>query len=167
MKRWYVAQTHARAESSALAHLNRQGFTAYLPQFLKQRKHARRIDWVRAPLFPRYLFIQIDTACERWRAINSTVGISGLVSHGGSPSPLPDHVIKEIGSRENNDGLISINDISDFKEGDNVEILDGPFYGQQGLFSGTSDDRRVFILLNLLGRQVKVRTPCDAVAAIS
>jgi len=166
MKQWYVAQSHPRAESAALAHLQRQGFTAYLPQIRKRRKHARRVDWVRAPLFPRYLFIQLDTSRERWRAINSTVGISGLVSHGDRPSPLPDYVIGEISRREGEDGLIAFGEINKLKEGDRVEILDGPFSGQRGLFSGANDDQRVFVLLDLLGRQVRVQTPGEAITAI-
>ena len=34
--------------------------TTYLPRYLKRRRHARRVDIVAAPLFPRYLFVAID-----------------------------------------------------------------------------------------------------------
>ena len=67
--RWYVAQTQPNAENKALAHLARQGFVTYLPRFLKRRRHARRIDVVAAPLFPRYLFIAIDMSMQRWRSV--------------------------------------------------------------------------------------------------
>ena len=55
---WYVAQTQANAENKAVAHLARQGFATYLPRYLKRRSHARRVDVVAAPLFPRYLFVR-------------------------------------------------------------------------------------------------------------
>ena len=58
--RWYVVQTQANAEHKAVAHLGRQGFTTYLPRYLKRRRHARRVDIVPRPLFPRYLFVSID-----------------------------------------------------------------------------------------------------------
>ena len=60
MNRWYVAQTHAQAEAKALLNLARQGFQSYLPQYVKRRRHARRVEWVKAPLFPRYLFVRFD-----------------------------------------------------------------------------------------------------------
>jgi transcriptional antiterminator RfaH len=41
----------------------------------------------------------------------------------------------------------------------------GAFFDQVGLFDGISDDERVIILLNLLGREVRVRLPADAVRA--
>jgi transcription antitermination factor NusG len=58
--RWYVVQTQAGAEHKAVMHLARQGFKTYLPRYLKRRRHARRIDVVAVPLFPRYLFVEID-----------------------------------------------------------------------------------------------------------
>ena len=59
--RWFVVQAQPNAEHKAVAHLNRQGFTTYLPRYLKRRRHARRMDVVAAPLFPRYLFVSIGS----------------------------------------------------------------------------------------------------------
>src|SRR5664279_3292931 len=78
---WYVAQTHVHAETKATLHLRRQGFDVYLPRYRKQRRHARRVDIVAAPLFPRYLFVSVDLATQRWRSIRSTVGITRPVSY--------------------------------------------------------------------------------------
>jgi transcriptional antiterminator RfaH len=67
--RWYVVQTQPHAEAKASQHLSRQGFDIYLPRYLKRRRHARRIETVVAPLFPRYMFVAVDTSVQRWRAI--------------------------------------------------------------------------------------------------
>lgn len=67
--RWYVVQTQANAENKAVAHLRRQGYATYLPRYLKRRRHARRVDTVPAALFPRYVFVEIDMAVQRWRSI--------------------------------------------------------------------------------------------------
>src|SRR5438105_15794604 len=91
--RWYVAQTHRHAEAKATAHLSRQGFSVYLPRYRKQRRHARRIDTVAAPLFPRYLFVSFDMRVQRWHAIHSTVGVARLVTDGTIPAPVPQGVI--------------------------------------------------------------------------
>ncbi len=74
----YVVQTQPHCENKAMIHLARQGFGAYLPRYLKRRRHARRIEIVPAPLFPRYLFVEIDIGAQRWRSIYSTVGVSVL-----------------------------------------------------------------------------------------
>ncbi len=60
MKRWYVVHTHTRGERLAMVNLRRQGLDTYLPQYLKRRRHARRTEWIPAPLFPRYLFVAMD-----------------------------------------------------------------------------------------------------------
>ena len=41
-QRWYVVQSQPNSELKAAAHLDRQGFTTYLPRYLKRRRHARR-----------------------------------------------------------------------------------------------------------------------------
>lgn len=91
--RWYVARTHPHVEAKAQAHLHRQGFATYLPQYLKKRRHARRFDTVQAPLFPCYLFVAIDIQRQRWRSISSTVGVSHLVGNGDHPTEVASTVI--------------------------------------------------------------------------
>src|SRR5262245_51755280 len=94
--RWYVVQTQANAENTAVAHLARQGFATYVPRHLKRGRHARRVDMVTAPLFPRYPFVQIDMSLQRWRPIYSTVGVSRLVSKRDRPVPVPAQVLNLI-----------------------------------------------------------------------
>ena len=65
---WYVVQTKVNAEAKAGRNLIRQGFEIYLPRYLKRRSHARKIEKVAAPLFPRYLFVSVDMAKQRWRS---------------------------------------------------------------------------------------------------
>ena len=66
--RWYVVQSQPNAELKAVAHLSRQGFDTYLPRYLKRRRHARRVEVVARPLFPRY-FVSIDVTVQRWRSV--------------------------------------------------------------------------------------------------
>ena len=67
MKHWHVVNTRARKEQDALINLCRQGFEAYLPKYRKRRSHARRVEWVPSPLFPRYLFVCLDLEIDQWR----------------------------------------------------------------------------------------------------
>lgn len=153
--RWYVVQTQPHAEAKAVAHLNRQGFAAYLPRYLKRRRHARRTETIAAPLFPRYLFVTVDLAAQRWRAIQSTVGVSRLVCSGDRPAPVPDGIVDALKRREDERGYVTL-DQQPLAPGDRIRVLDGVFSDCLGLYVGMTDGERVAVLLDLLGRQVRV-----------
>ena len=163
--RWYVVQTQTNAETKASVHLARQGFATYMPRYVKRRRHARRVDIIAAPLFPRYLFVKIDMSVQRWRSIYSTVGVSRLVSNGDRPAPVPEHVISVLKGRENTSGLIQLDDRPKFSVGDKIRVLEGAFYDCLGIYDGMSDRDRIGILLELLGRKVRVLLDADAVTA--
>jgi transcriptional antiterminator RfaH len=165
--RWYVAHTQPGSEAKASWHLRNQGFAVYLPRYLKRRRHARRIDWVPAPLFPRYLFIGMDLAVARWRAIRSTVGIAGLVCHGDRPTPVPPGIVEAIKAREDDKGVVAVPAPPLFGKGDRVHIAEGALRGLSGLFEGIADEARVIVLLDLLGRQLRVHIPLETVQAVA
>ncbi len=158
MNRWFVAHTRPQAEQRAVFNLRRQGFKAYLPRYRKQRRHARRVDWILAPLFPRYVFIAMDPARAQWRSINGTFGVHYLVCHGDRPATLPDGVVQEIMTREDADGAVAL-DPGPLRKGDRLRILAGAFAERVGLFEQMAEADRVVMLLDLLGRQVPVRVP--------
>jgi transcriptional antiterminator RfaH len=162
---WYVVQSQPNAEIKALGHLNRQGFTTYLPRYLKRRRHARRVEIVPAPLFPRYLFVGIDLETQRWRSIFSTVGVSRLVSNGDIPTPVPEQVIQALQARHDVGGYVKLDQRPDFVPGDKIRLLDGAFADCFGLYEGLQDSERVAILLDLLGRKVRVTVNIESVAA--
>jgi transcriptional antiterminator RfaH len=162
--RWYVVHTHAHAEETAKRNLVQQGFTAFLPQYAKKRRHARKTETVRAPLFPRYLFVAIDVARARWRTISSTIGVQHLICHGEAPVPVPNGVIDDIRARADEKGLVPVTQDIPFKKGDVVQVTSGALAQQVGLFDCASDEERVFLLLDMLGRQVRIKVPLDTVA---
>ena len=153
---WYVAQTHLYAEVKASQHLVRQGFEVYLPRYRKQRRHARRVDHVAAPLFPRYLFVSIDVTTQRWYSIQSTVGIARLIRHGDMPEPVPQSIIDGLKRREDADGFVQLERQARFSPGDKIRVSNGAFCDCLGLYETISGKDRSAILLDLLGRKVRV-----------
>lgn len=163
MKRWYLAHTRPKAEQRAVVHLMHQGMGVYLPRYLVQRSHARRRDWVEKPLFPGYLFLHLDLERDYWRAVRSTVGIRNLVSAGDQPIAVDEEIIREIKAAEDEQGFVSPSRGRTFHSGDCVRIVEGPFLDAAGIFECQSDEERIIVLLDLLGRQVKVTVPLRAV----
>ncbi len=163
MTAWFAVYTRARAEALAQEHLRRQGYEVYLPSHMKRRRHARRTDFVRAPLFPRYLFVAIDRLHQRWRPIISTAGVCDLVRRGDLPAQLPTGLVEELRARQRGGGFDHGAQVRKIKPGDPVRIGAGPFVDLVGRFHGMASDERVFVLLNLLGRTVKAQLSSTAV----
>ena len=163
--RWYVVQTQPNAENKAVAHLDRQGFVTYLPRYLKRRRHARRVDVVAAPLFPRYLFVanrygnpalavdlfdrrRVATRVQR-RCTDAGLGSGRLNAEiaRGRGGLYPARSSAEVSRRRQD------------------PVLDGVFADCLGLYDGMTDSDRVAILLDLLGRKVRVVVDVESVAA--
>ena len=120
--RWYVVRKapHLHAQEKAASHLIRQGYSVHLPRYLKRRRHARRVETVSAPVFPRYLFVAINRMTQRWRAIQSTVGVMNLVCNGEDPACMPEAVMSELRSREDERGFVQLNTRPRFAPGDRI-----------------------------------------------
>jgi transcriptional antiterminator RfaH len=164
-RKWYVVHTRAHAEASVTAHLQRQGFEAYCPQYLRRRSHARRVTVGPAPFFPRYVFVAIDVATQRWRAIRSTLGVTYLVGGEKGPTPVTDAVVAELRASEDAGGFIPLKTVPHLLRGDRVRLCEGIFSTYAGLYDGMTDSGRVAVLLDLLGRKVRVVLDGTAVSA--
>jgi transcriptional antiterminator RfaH len=165
MKHWFVVQTHIRNEIKAGFHIRSKGFEVYIPQFLRMRRHARKQDWIKSPLFPSYLFVSFDIERDRWQPINSTIGVSQLICHGERPSKLPDGIISEIRDREDETGNININNLKTFAPGEVIQVVKGALADQLGVFECQSGKERVRVMLNLLGRPLNVELPLESISA--
>ena len=163
--RWYVVQTHVNGEAKAALNLIRQGYEIYLPRYLKCRRHARKTEFVARPLFPRYLFVAVDIAAQRWRSIQSTSGVSHLVTHGNEPATVPQGVVSALKAREDANGFVKLDVGRKFAPGDKVRVLDGVFMDSAGIFDGVADHDRVAILLEMLGGKIRVHLDAGLVAA--
>ena len=105
---WYLVHTQPQAEARVEFNLRRQGFSSYLPKYQRTRRHARKTEMVTRPLFPRYLFVALDLACDRWRTVQSTFGVSQFVLSGDEPARVPCAVIDEIRAREGEGGYVQL-----------------------------------------------------------
>ena len=162
---WFVVHTQPQAEARAVLNLNRQGFGTYLPRYLKTRRHARKVDVVAVPVFPRYVFVQIDLQAQRWLAIRSTIGVSRLVGSAVAPLAVPKGIVDGLLARQNAEGFVRLLAPPGLRAGDKVRVLGGAFEECLGLFERITDDQRVSILLDLMGRKVRVSLDSGLIAA--
>jgi transcriptional antiterminator RfaH len=155
MRQWYVVHCRANSERRAETNLERQNYKVWLPLYRKTRRHARKVETVLRPLFPRYLFVRLDIASEPWRPILSTFGVHNLVSGAEGPAPIGDDIVAALQARAGEDGVFEVAR-SAIKPGDQVRVQSGPMADLEGIFQAELDSDRVLILLKLMGREVRV-----------
>jgi len=160
---WYCVQTLASKEALALLHLQRQDFIVFLPRLAKARRHARRYDTVLAPLFPGYLFVQMDPQRQRWRSINGTFGVARLILSGETPLQVPPGVVEALLEACDDRGLLQARQRDMLNLDDEVRILVGPFADRIARVARLDPRDRVELLLELLGRSVALTLPRSAV----
>src|SRR5262249_54294718 len=93
-QRWYLVHTLPHCERRAQLHLGAQGFRTHFPTIQKTIRHARQLRTVRAPLFPRYVFLILDLGRDRWLSVWGTAGVSSLYSCGDRPVPVPEGIVE-------------------------------------------------------------------------
>lgn len=165
MKSWFVVRTKTGAEDRAVWHLKNQGFEAYLPRYRKEIRHARKTQTVLRPVFPGYVFVRMDLEQQRWRAINGTMGVISLVQFGEAPRAIADVIIDDIRQREEG-GVVSLAP-DGLKAGDIVRVREGAFAEHMALLAEVSDDKRVILLLDLMGREVRISARKENLAKAS
>ena len=154
---WYVVLTTPRQEDRANEHLLAQGFKAYCPTLeIEKIQRGKRVT-VEEPLFPGYIFVESSEGVPT-HTIRSTRGARGLLMFGSEIAKVSSMLIAEIKL-----GLISEKVDEDgqgkplLKQGDKVEIQEGPFAGLEAIFHEYDGDKRVIVLLNLLHQQQKLK----------
>src|SRR6478736_1402816 len=153
-ERWYLVHTQPNSERRAQMHLGAQGFTTHSPTIQKTIRHARQLRTVRAPLFPRYMFLILDLGRDRWLSVRSTIGVSSLFTCEDRPVPVPEGVVEALIRRTDEANLTLFN--SGLVPGQSVRILSGPFVDAVGTLERLDERGRVQVLLDMMGSAVRV-----------
>ena len=150
---WVLIYTKANEEIKANENLQRQGFKTFLPLIAPTNKNNKHKSLV--PVFPRYLFAQINLKSDNWSSIKSSYGVGHIVMFSEKFTSIPNNIIKLIQSKLDEDGIYK-EDISivDYHKGDPVFIKEGRFAGLDAIFLSKKSNDRVRLLLKLLNTSV-------------
>lgn len=151
---WYLVQLKPNSRHIAERNLWRQGFRTFLPHHRETRRVRGAFVTKAHPLFPGYLFVLLDMAGAGWRSVNSTLGVSRLVSFGSLPSPVPNGLVEELSSRCDNDGNLTMSRA--LRTGDEITLSKGPFADFLATIEKIDADRRVWLLLDIMGRKTRI-----------
>ena len=162
---WYIVQFKPNSHKIAVRNLERQGFETFLPMHEITRRTAVKFETVIRPLFAGYMFVACDPEKAPWRQINSTHGISRMLSFAGRLKPMPEALITGLRARCDNVGKVM--PLQDFEAGKSVGIHSGPFANFIATVEQMTGDARVWILLDFMGKETRVQVDRQQIKAVS
>ncbi|WP_259756627.1 transcription/translation regulatory transformer protein RfaH [Pseudomonas sp. GCEP-101] len=151
-KRWYLVQCRPKQDLRALEHLQRQGYECLLPMHkVEKLKHGQRLHQDE-PLFPGYLFIELDSCLDNWMPIRSTRGVSQIVRFGAAPLAVPKNIVERFrqSGKTYKPNLCA---------GDKIQISWAGTHGIEAVFLAKDGAERILILLNILHRELQISIP--------
>ncbi len=161
---WFLAQLKPNGANIAEKNLKRQGFRTFLPLEETTKQHGGRFVTALRPLFPGYIFVAFDLASGHWRSVNSTYGITRLVSFGKEPAAVPFELVSQMMLRCDISGKLL--PLGQLTPGDQVWLTTGPFTNFVAEIEKIEPDRRVWVLMDIMGGQTRVAVNADQLRAV-
>jgi transcription antitermination factor NusG len=152
---WYAVRSKPRKEEIVWKQILSQGFEAYFPRIRIHpvNPRSRKLK----PYFPGYLFLIADLEAVGLSTFQWMPHSIGLVSFGGEPAIVPDHLVQAIRRRVDDINSAGGEVFDGLKQGDMVWINEGPFRGYEALFDARlPGSERVRVLIEFLGNNRRV-----------
>ena len=106
------------------------------------------------------MFIRFNKTESEWHKINSTYGVSRLITFNSILKSIPTILVDHLMKRYDLSGKLL--PIKKLKKGDQVTVLKGPFANFVATVEKYEDEQRIWILMDLMGRETKIHTSSDA-----
>ena len=118
------------------------------------RQWSDRKKKVEVPLFNSYLFVHCTE--DKIQTILQTPGIAWNIRHNDRPAVLHHKEFETIQRFLSSGLFIETGSMEVFKQGDSVEIIDGPLKGLRGTVVRTADVDKFSVSLESIGHSMKV-----------
>jgi transcription elongation factor/antiterminator RfaH len=163
-KNWYALHTRSRFENVVLGSLTRKEIEVFLPKITVRSKRVDRKKMIQVPLFPGYLFVKTSLDPYDHLDVVKTIGVVKMVGNRLGPVPISRESIESLkimvqGNQEILTG-------SEFKQGDRVMVITGPFAGVTGVFVRYRGKGRVVVNIEALGQYAAVDVSEDDIEVI-
>lgn len=160
---WYVIHTYSGYENKVKKNLEQRIkamgmqdriFQVIVPTEEQVELKGGQRRTVQRRIFPGYVLVQMILDDESWSVVRNTPDVSGFVGMGNRPTPLAEEEVQRILERmETKSPTFKIN----FREGDPVQIVDGPFKDFHGTVDYIDRERgKVRVLVNFFGRETPI-----------
>jgi len=154
-KHWYAIYVRSRHEFKVNETLSKMGVTSFLPTIEKLRQWKDRKKKVLFPLFPGYLFVNINYTHDDVIKVLKVYGVVKFLQQNVNPEPVPDEQIDAIYK------IVCFKDGIDqypyLKEGQRVRIVNGPLSGICGILITKENEHKVVVGVDILQKGVGVK----------
>ena len=164
---WYCLKAkHKREKTAALSLKQLHGLTTYAPTITFRRSTMRgRIRFTEA-MFTGYLFVYADMGLHLQRILR-TAGVVGALRYGDVVHPVARGFVEDLRRSLGGDHY-NVPDITTPAVDSIVRIMEGPFFGIIGrVLSANSAGERVKIFVDMVGREIELGLPTEAVMAVN
>lgn len=163
-RNWFLAQLKPNCAMIADRNLRRQGFDTFLPlEDVTQQRRGTFVT-VERPLFPGYIFVAFDMSGGFWRTVNSTYGVTRLVSFGQEPAVVPDDLVSELTLRCDPAGKLL--PPPRLTPGDKVTLITGPFADFVAQIETINAEQRAWVLIEIMGGPTRMVVGTEQLRAI-
>ncbi len=149
---WYVTYTCSRYERTVVEQMERRGLQCFLPTYRSVRRWKDRRKEISMPLFPGYVFVNLDL--QERRKVLEIAGVVQIVSFNGKPAALPAEEIEHLRCTLSRDCRMEPHPY--LKTGCRVQVRSGPLAGLEGILVRRKDRYRLVLSVDLIMRSMAV-----------
>jgi transcriptional antiterminator RfaH len=154
---WYVLTYKPREEQRAYDNLTMQGYEVFLPRIAQVSTNRGLKQTSLKPLFPNYLFIQLDKEVANFNAVRSTRGIGSFVRFGLNQATIDNSIVNAIKKLiSGNKRGKSLAQLLAYCQGDTVELTQGSLKGLKAIYQAKHGLERSLLMVKMLGQQSQV-----------
>ncbi len=161
---WYALHTKSRFENVVNEGLLKKSIEVFLPKITVPSRRKDRKKMIRVPLFPGYVFVKTNLHPDHHLEIVKTVGAVKLVGDNVGPISVHKETIQSIKIMTATDQPITTG--YQFRKGDRVMVVDGPFAGVIGIFERFGGQGRIVVHIEALGQFAAVEVDADDVEKV-
>ena len=165
LNNWYLLSYKPNSFNKAALNLERQGIHVFCPKQIQTLRKGTKFITKTIPLFPGYLFIKLNNKLVSWNSINSTYGVSKIISFGKYPCKVPKLIIQNLKKNCDQDNIVLQTPKLDF--GDKIKIDKGPFTNFIGKILKVESNKRIWVLLEYMNKKSKIQFSSNYVSKLN
>ncbi|MEZ5003176.1 MAG: UpxY family transcription antiterminator [Chitinophagales bacterium] len=154
-KHWMAIYTKPRSEKKVAERLARSGFEVYCPLQTTIKQWSDRKKKVQVPIFPSYIFVHVYDIDRP--VILQDPAVLNFVYYVGKPAIIRDIEIEMLKQFLDNDYFYDDISIYQYKKGDKVDIIAGPFKDYKAKIDEIQKSH-IILLVDSIGVVVKLKT---------
>jgi transcription antitermination factor NusG len=162
---WFAIETRPRFEKMVSGRLRDEGIENFLPLCSEKHQWSDRQRLVEVPVFPRYVFVRIESTMSARVSVLQTRGVMSFVGNRGLGAAIPNNQIESV--RNIVTQKVPFNPYAFLNVGTRLRIRGGSLDGVEGILAAINGDQSLIVTVELIHRSLAIRIEGYRVERIS